>query len=89
MNAVQRLALLTLSLALFVAAPAAQARNYSLEIIVFANPGGGAREAETWRADPGLPDVTSAQPAGISVTRPGAACCPVSPSVTCTSATLW
>lgn len=71
MTAVQRLVLLTLSLLLSVAAPAVHAQNYALEIIVFANPGGDARAAETWRADPGLPDVTRAQPAGISVTPLG------------------
>ena len=67
MNAVSRLALIMLPLLLLAVAPAALARNYSLELIIFANPGGGAREAETWRADPGLPDVASAQPAGIEV----------------------
>ena len=54
------LAALSALLLLVAVAPTAQA--YTVEIIVFAHPGGDARFSETWRPDPGTPDVSRASP---------------------------
>ncbi len=48
---------------------------YAVELIVFAHPGGEARYAESWRSDPGSPDLTRASPVSAN---PGVE--PVSPS---------
>jgi hypothetical protein len=53
----------------------AQSEWYAIEMIVFAHPGGDARFAESWRADPGMPDRSRAQPVVA-----GGAVAPVSPS---------
>jgi hypothetical protein len=47
-------------LMLIGAAPTTQAMT--VEIIVFAHPGGDAGSSETWRPDPGTPDVSQALP---------------------------
>jgi len=68
-----RLAALCVLLAVAGALPAQTGGWYAVEVIVFAHPGGDARYAESWRPDPGLPEVARAAP-------PGAGVEPVSPS---------
>lgn len=53
------------------AAFAQERRLYSVEVLVFAHPGGDAMQAEAWRADPGEPDISRAAPAGGEVSALG------------------
>jgi len=65
MTPVLRCILAILAATLLGAASAASAQGgnlYSVEVLVFAHPGGDAMQAEAWRADPGEPDTSRAAP---------------------------
>jgi len=64
-------------LALMAMTSPAQARSYyAVEMVVFANPAGDGRFAESWRAQPGMPDVSRARPVsgggGVAAVSPSA-----------------
>ena len=79
MTSVDRLLPALAAIALLAAAPAGRAQTtswYAVEMIVFAHPGGDARDAEAWRPDPGGPDTSRAVP----VAGGDASIAPVSPT---------